>query len=316
MYFHNPKRVTQLNSQRLGVVRHHNGDVMLILRIAIILIVLIPSCSKDTVGHVTSFDGVTIEYEMHGKGNQSLVFIHGWCCDRTYWAQQISHFSKSYHVISIDLAGHGGSSRNRTEWSMNAYGEDIASVINNTNAKEIVLIGHSAGAFAALAGAVLLQDRTVGIIGADGFRFSKPDYLERRYSEQKLQEIEDSFGDDFAADMKEAVTRWFLPQSDTNLVNWVAKDMGEAPRDVAIPAALAYVKYLNGDLQKDLRTMGNKIPIVEIRAGDKGKVALEHVREYAPLFEVVYQYGVGHFLMMEDPNTFNGLLEKQLKQIF
>jgi len=53
MYFHNPKRVTQLGSQRLSVGRHHNGDIMLILKITIILIVLIPSCSKDTVGHVT-----------------------------------------------------------------------------------------------------------------------------------------------------------------------------------------------------------------------------------------------------------------------
>jgi pimeloyl-ACP methyl ester carboxylesterase len=280
-----------------------------------LLCALILCCDSNQIGNAVSFDGVKIAYEMGGKGEPTLVFIHGWCCDRTYWSHQFDYFAKKYRVLAIDLAGHGESNGDRSNWSMPAYAEDIAAVVKKLKVNKIVLIGHSAGAFAALAGANLLLDQTVGVIGADGFRIGSETYLERRFNNEYLQDISNGFSDDFAKDMTESVSRWFLPESDTTLINWVTRDMGMTPRDVAIPAAQAYYKYRNGGLQNALKTVGNNIPIIEIKAGDKGKVAIEHIREYAPLFDVVYLYGVGHFLMMENPEAFNFILEKQLKKL-
>ena len=56
-----------------------------------------------------SSDGVDIHYEVYGKGEPTLVFIHGWSCDRSYWRAQVEYFAKQYQVITIDLAGHGES---------------------------------------------------------------------------------------------------------------------------------------------------------------------------------------------------------------
>jgi hypothetical protein len=37
-------------------------------------------------------DGVDIRYELVGSGSPTLVFIHGWNCDRSYWSGQNDHW--------------------------------------------------------------------------------------------------------------------------------------------------------------------------------------------------------------------------------
>ncbi len=57
-----------------------------------------------------SFDAERIAYDVVGKGETALIFIHGWSCDGRYWQNQLSVFAKEYQVITVDLAGHGHSS--------------------------------------------------------------------------------------------------------------------------------------------------------------------------------------------------------------
>src|SRR6516225_447398 len=40
-----------------------------------------------------------------------MVFVHGWCCDRSYFTPQVTHFSASHTVATMDLRGHGDSDR-------------------------------------------------------------------------------------------------------------------------------------------------------------------------------------------------------------
>lgn len=273
------------------------------------------SCTEDTVFTVRSFDGVDIEYEVRGTRDPTLVFVHGWSCDRSYWSGQIDHYAKRFQVVNIDLAGHGGSTTNRETWSMPAYGQDIKAVLDQVGADQIILVGHSAGAYAALAGASILEDKVLGVIGVDGFRFASEKILERRFSDERLKEMEKDYPEDITESMYDMARRMFVPESDTAVVEWVAKDMSQAPREVVVPAALAFYKYRNGEIQADLRKIGSKVPIIEIHAGDRSTVNVPHVREYAPLFDAVYQYGVGHFLMLERSEEFNQILDEQLERI-
>ena len=55
--------------------------------------------SKKQVGivkNVDSSDGVRISYKLYSGKEPSLIFIHGWSCDRNYWREQIPYFSKEY----------------------------------------------------------------------------------------------------------------------------------------------------------------------------------------------------------------------------
>src|SRR5689334_18861515 len=69
-------------------------------------------------------DSVHIDYRVWGKGEPAVVLIHGWACDAAYWTAQIEALKSKYTVVAVNLAGHGGSERNRSDWSMGNYGED------------------------------------------------------------------------------------------------------------------------------------------------------------------------------------------------
>jgi hypothetical protein len=67
-----------------------------------------PPKSGSESGTVSSADGVPIAYEVRGQGPTTLVFVHGWSCDRNYWRHQMDGFQGEYRVIAVDLAGHPG----------------------------------------------------------------------------------------------------------------------------------------------------------------------------------------------------------------
>src|SRR6185369_2084631 len=71
-------------------------------------------------------DGVHVQYRVYGNGEPALVFIHGWSCDSNYWREQIGAFKGKYTLVMVDLAGHGGSDSNRSDWSMAHFGQDVA----------------------------------------------------------------------------------------------------------------------------------------------------------------------------------------------
>ena len=54
-------------------------------------------------------DNAIINYEVTGKGDTTLLFVHGSFNDRTYWKNQVDYFSPNYTVVTLDLPGHGKS---------------------------------------------------------------------------------------------------------------------------------------------------------------------------------------------------------------
>ena len=50
---------------------------------------------------------------MHGDGKFTLLFVHGWCIDQSYWSNQVAAFNSNYKIVTIDLPGFGKSGTNR-----------------------------------------------------------------------------------------------------------------------------------------------------------------------------------------------------------
>lgn len=71
---------------------------------------------------VSAPDGVRIAYETHGRGEVAVVLVHGWSGDRTYWKEQVARLAAKFQVVTVDLAGHGASGRNRKAWTIAAFG--------------------------------------------------------------------------------------------------------------------------------------------------------------------------------------------------
>ena len=88
---------------------------------------------------------VEINYFKQGKGDTTLMFLHGWCINGTYWKNQLEYFSKNFSVYAIDLPGFGKQKADRTNWNIVEYAHDVAAFIDTLGLKlkNVVIIGHS-----------------------------------------------------------------------------------------------------------------------------------------------------------------------------
>lgn len=249
-------------------------------------------------------DGVHVQYRLYGAGEPALVFIHGWSCDSNYWREQIPAFQKKYTLVTVDLAGHGGTDASRTNWSIASFGQDVATALSAVPNKQIVLIGHSMGGPVAIEAARLLKGRVIGIIGVDTFKSIGVPVP----STAQVNAAIKPFETDFIGTTRAMVAdHLFVKGDNPQLAQKVAYDMSLSPPRVAVPAMRALLEY---DFTASLKDLS--VPIVAINS-DLGEPLNEvRIRKVLPKFRAVTLPGTGHFLMMEDPQIFNPALEAEV----
>jgi len=94
---------------------------------------------------ITVKDGTTIYYKNWGKG-PVITFSHGWPLNSDAWDNQLHFFAQNgFRVVAHDRRGHGRSSQPWDGNEMNTYAEDLASVIETLDLKDITMVGHSTG---------------------------------------------------------------------------------------------------------------------------------------------------------------------------
>ena len=261
------------------------------------------SVSAGDTARVSSADGVEIVYTAHGGGDPALVFVHCWCCDATYWKAQAPAFAAEHTVVTIDLAGHGNSGMAREEWTVEAYGADVAAVVQALDLERVILIGHSMGGTVNIAAAKRMPDRVIALVGVDTYQ-----NLERSIPKFQQEQFLGSFKADFAATTNAFVRTMFPQDADSTLVEWVANDMASAPAEIGIGSMEKLLEYEVSGF-KEL-----EIPIYCINS-DRYPTEVEAGKRKAYAFSVRLMPGHGHFLHMEDSGTFNELLEDVIEEI-
>ena len=253
---------------------------------------------------VSSADGTRIAYEFRGAGTPALVLVHGWSCDRGYWDAQLEPLSREFLVVTLDLAGHGQSDSGRQEWSIAAFGSDVASVVRHLAFEDVVLVGHSMGGDVILEAANRLPGLVKGLIWVDTYgelpHISTSEQVHRRM---------EPFRTNFVEETRSFVRTMFGTGADPSLVEKVARDMSAAPIGVALgamEAAWTFGVAVPALLDK------LRLPLVAINP-DNSSTDVESMRRVG--IEVVLMPRVGHFPMMEDPQTFNHQLVKAVKTV-
>ena len=95
--------------------------------------------------------GVSLAYEVAGAGDPAMIFVHGWACDRSYFAPQFGHFAANHSVAAIDLRGHGGSSQpGPGSYDFETLAGDVLAVAGAAGFTSPVVVAHSLGALIGL----------------------------------------------------------------------------------------------------------------------------------------------------------------------
>ena len=134
-----------------------------------LILIIVMCCTKKPANIAFSLNDVPIHYDVMGRGEPALVFVHGWSRDRTDWEHQMPYFSQKYQVVAIDLAGHGQSGQNRDDWTIPAFNQDVLAVVDQLQLRRIVFIGHSMGAPVVLEVAKHIPDLVAAIVPVDAF---------------------------------------------------------------------------------------------------------------------------------------------------
>ncbi len=106
---------------------------------------------------------MTVHYEERGKGNPGpIIMVHGAGGSSATWYMQVKHLSDRFHMIGIDLNGHGRTPDRKEDDLTQAYLNDIGTIVGQF--EKPVLCGHSMGGALTQLYALRYPDRLSGII--------------------------------------------------------------------------------------------------------------------------------------------------------
>lgn len=254
-----------------------------------------------------SADGVPIHYDVRGSGAVALVFVHGWCGNRRFWDRQVGHFPHQT-VVTLDLAGHGESGRERTRWTMPAFGQDVAAVVEQLGLDQVVLVGHSMGGAVIIEAARHLPAASIGLVGIETWH----DLEQALVALAQIAEFMAPFRAHYVETMSAFMRNMFLPTSDATLVEEVLAAVLTIPPDIAIAVAEETLAY--DDLRREgLRAIQVRKIAINSRDWQYLKTNVEAAQRCG--IEVMWMSGVGHISMMEDPQTCNRLLGEAVQKI-
>jgi pimeloyl-ACP methyl ester carboxylesterase len=112
---------------------------------------------------IAKSDGVSIYYEKHGSG-PAILLVHGSGGHHAAWWQQVAALRGRFTVVTVDLRGFGNSDSSMPEFDGRDFPGDILAVLDQEDLRDVLLVGQSIGAVAALRAGLNRRDRVAGVV--------------------------------------------------------------------------------------------------------------------------------------------------------
>jgi non-heme chloroperoxidase len=251
---------------------------------------------------------VKIFYESTGEG-QVLVFIPGWTMTSGIWKEQVTNFSKTYRVITIDPRSHGNSSKTVAGNSLQQHAKDLRKLIEELNLNNVTLIGWSMGVATILEYVNLYDnDRLKALILVDGSpcMLKKEDWPYGMSADEAYKTLM-GFENQRSVQTNQYVDSLFKTDRQDSELDWIVNEAMRTPTSVSTVLAYDYF-YL------DRRPLLSKItvPTLLIMTGENESVG-EYMKGAIPNSELSIFDGLGQAIFLEDPKKFNERLAAFLK---
>src|ERR1039458_8706420 len=104
-------------------------------------------------------NGVKMYWESHGEGGTPLIVVHGGFGLASILGDLLDRLAASRRVIAVELQGHGHTPDIDRAFSYEAFGHDIAGLVEELRLGPADLLGYSVGASACLRAAIQHPDR-------------------------------------------------------------------------------------------------------------------------------------------------------------
>jgi 3-oxoadipate enol-lactonase len=139
---------------------------------------------------------LTLAVDARGDG-PALLLVHGFPLDRTLWAHQVATLS-GWRRIAPDLRGAGASDAPDAGYSMAAYADDLAALLDRLRVERAVVAGLSMGGYVAFEMWRRHRTRVMGLVLAD--TRAEADTPEARRGREEMIEVARAHGAAAVAD--------------------------------------------------------------------------------------------------------------------
>ncbi len=245
-------------------------------------------------------DGVRLGYDERGAGAPPLVFVHGWCCDHSYFAPQFEHFARRHRVMALDQRGFGWSDKPTQEYTIEGFADDLRWLCKERGVDHPVLVGHSLGGAVVLAAAARHPDLPRALVLCDPAIF----FSEGADQAQK-ELLEGLAGEAYREVAADFIGRFlFIDTDDPVRKAEIIAGMIATPRHVMISSFENMRSFDEASAARACR-----IPVLHI--GAENPVADEdRIREHFTEIVVESTPGVGHFHQLEAPERVNSIVAR------
>jgi pimeloyl-ACP methyl ester carboxylesterase len=250
-------------------------------------------------------NGESLAYiEMGNLSDPPVVMIHGYTDSARDWVPMLPYIAKRFHLILLDIRGHGQSSKPECCYTRLDFAYDIKLLLDALHVQKADLVGHSLGTIIVQTFAEYWPERTGRIVLISSTGGMPPDAHQKPPELDFITEIR-NLKEPIEADSPFMIAWWASPTPvDPDFISRERKDAAAIPLRVWLAVLDQTLSDMNNyaDLQRTLPRLkaptllvwGSKDPIME-------EPMRKSLRDALPNAQVKVFEGLGHNPFWENP---------------
>ena len=252
-------------------------------------------------------NGCNIFYEIHGSGEETIVFSHGLLWSGKMFHKQVAHLRDRFKIVTFDHRGQGQSEVTEEGYDMDNLYEDAAQLIEKLELGKVHFGGLSMGGFIGMRLAARRPDLIKSLVLMETSAQPEPNKLKYRFLSMIVKLINVKivanpvmkimFGDKFLNDKNRIEEREILK-----------KELERLPKTI--------VRAVEGVINR--KGVGEELKNIQcptmIMVGTQDKATIpvkaEFIHSKIPNADLKYVEGGGHTGCLEEPKQFNANLDE------
>ncbi|HXZ36594.1 MAG TPA: alpha/beta hydrolase [Thermodesulfobacteriota bacterium] len=188
---------------------------------------------SEPFGKIIRGDGIGIHLALWEGRGKDILAVHGLTANCRCWDAIARSVAPRHRFLAMDLRGRGLSDKPAAGYSIDIHARDILYLLDHLGLKQVVLMGHSLGAFISLVFAARYPERVTRLILVDGGGKLNADHTARVFagiktSLERLGKVFSSF-DAYAGILRKAP---FLQPWSQALENYFRYEVENVPGGV------------------------------------------------------------------------------------